>query len=278
MQEIIQPAGLVRLAMSVEYAGSRYKGWQKQNSISAATVQGTVESAISFVANHEVSTVCAGRTDSGVHGSGQVIHFDTHAKRNLRGWLLGVNTHLPDDISIQWVKPVSQEFHARFSAQARRYRYVIYQGPVKPAILSQGLTWTHKTLDVVRMQNAAACLIGTHDFSGFRAQGCQANTPIRTISNLEVSAHGRFIVIDVTANAFLYHMIRNIAGVLMTIGASEADVEWCQKVLDGKNRKEGGITAPPQGLYFVGVQYPEEFGLPLPPAGPEFLSALMDFS
>ena len=278
MVESKQSAGLIRLAMSVEYAGSRYKGWQKQNSISAATVQGTLESAISRVANHDVSTVCAGRTDSGVHGSGQIIHFDTSAKRNLRGWLLGVNTYLPDDICVQWVKPVSQDFHARFSAQARRYRYVIYQGPVRPAILSQGVTWTHKSLSVARMQKSAKCLLGEHDFSGFRAQGCQANTPVRTISKLDVSAHGRFIIIDVMANAFLYHMIRNIAGVLMSIGASEADTGWCQEVLESKDRKKGGITAPPHGLYFVGVQYPDEFNLPMPPAGPEFLNAVMDIN
>lgn len=269
-------ADLVRLAMGIEYVGSSYMGWQKQKHLSAATVQGTLEAAISQVANHSIDTICAGRTDSGVHGSGQVVHFDTHAQRNLRGWLLGVNTYLPDDICVQWVKPVPQDFHARFSAQARRYRYVIYQGPVKPAILSKGLTWTYKPLDVMRMQEAASCLVGTHDFSGFRAQGCQANTPVRTISHLEVTAHGRFIVIDVMANAFLYHMIRNIAGVLMTIGAGEAGVDWCRQVLEGQNRKTGGVTAAPHGLYFVGVQYPDEFDLPEPPAGPEFLSALMD--
>lgn len=258
-----------RLALGVEYDGGYYRGWQRQKS-DVASVQAEVEQAISRVANEPVSVVCAGRTDAGVHATYQVIHIDTRASRVERAWTLGTNTYLPQDICIRWAKPVSHDFHARFSALERRYRYVIYNAPIKPALLSREVTWTHKLLDEFRMQEAANYLIGQHDFTSYRAVGCQANSPIREVRHLIVRRLGRLIVIDVRANAFLHHMIRNIAGVLMKIGAGEADPVWAKEVLDSQDRREGGITAPPFGLYFVDVRYPDRFALPQSELGPAF--------
>lgn len=260
-----------RYALCVEYAGAAYKGWQKQKQSDVDTIQGYVEAAISKIANEPVSVICAGRTDAGVNGTYQIIHFDTHAKRDLRAWTLGCNTHLPSDIAIQWAVEVDDTFHARFSAQERRYRYLIYSHPVMPAILAKGVTWTYKTLDTDLMQEAGNALIGEHDFTSYRAVGCQAKSPVREIKHLKVYRVGALIVIDVCANAFLHHMVRNIAGVLMTIGAKEAEVSWAKQVLEAKDRRAGGITAPPYGLYFVDVKYPEKYSLPKSSLGPYFV-------
>jgi tRNA pseudouridine38-40 synthase len=260
-----------RYAACVEYAGAAYKGWQTQKEGNVPTVQQSVEKALSKIANHPVQVVCAGRTDAGVNGTYQIIHFDTHAQREERSWVLGCNTHLPDDIAIHWVQPVSEEFHARFSAQERRYRYLILSQRVKPAVLSKGITWTYKSLDVDAMHAAGQHLVGEHDFTSYRAVQCQAKSPVRTIKALSVYQKGQVIVLDVTANAFLHHMVRNIAGVLMTIGAGEAPQDWSKTVLDARDRREGGITAPPWGLYFVDVKYPSEFNLPASALGPYFL-------
>lgn len=261
-----------RYALCIEYAGSCYKGWQKQKADEVPTIQGYVEKALSVVANEAVTVVCAGRTDAGVNGTYQIVHFDTYAKREPRAWVMGTNTHLPSDIAVRWAKPVDDTFHARFSALERRYRYLIYSQEVMPAILSKGVTWTYKLLDVERMRTAGAYLIGEHDFTSYRAVGCQAKSPVRTIRALEVYTSGDLIVIDVTANAFLHHMVRNIAGVLMTVGAGEAEPEWAKAVLDAKDRAKGGVTAPPFGLYFVDVKYPEMFELPKSTLGPYFLN------
>ncbi|OMH38702.1 tRNA pseudouridine(38-40) synthase TruA [Motiliproteus sp. MSK22-1] len=268
-EEVAQPP-LCRYAVCVEYDGSKYHGWQSQPG-SVNCVQEAVEAALGRVANHPVSVICAGRTDSGVHASYQIIHFDSAAVRPERGWLLGSNTYLPDDICIKWIKSVSEEFHARFSALERRYRYVIFNGPVKPALLSRQLTWTFRPLDEVRMQEAANYLVGTHDFSSYRAVGCQAHSPVRDIRHLWVRRLGQLIVIDVRANAFLHHMIRNIAGVLMKIGSGDAEPIWAKEVLESRDRREGGVTAPPFGLYFVNAIYPDEFNLPKSELGPVFL-------
>ncbi|CAM3512620.1 tRNA pseudouridine(38-40) synthase TruA [Parendozoicomonas haliclonae] len=264
-----------RFAACIEYDGSSYHGWQSLKS-GLPTVQAAVESAIGRVANHPISVVCAGRTDAGVHGSHQIIHFDTTSVRDLRGWVYGTNTHLPDAIAMRWVKPVSEAFHARFSALARRYRYVIYNNSIRPAHLSKGVTWNYRPLDVERMREAGQYLVGTHDFNSYRAVQCQAKSPVRTIEHLELNRYGDLIVMDVKANAFLHHMIRNIAGVLMAIGTGKREPIWAKEVLDARDRKAGGVTAAPWGLYFVDVLYPDEFELPREPLGPSFVTALMD--
>lgn len=260
-----------RYAAAVEYTGAGYHGWQKQKQ-NVPCVQAKVESALSKIANHAVTVVCAGRTDAGVSACRQIIHFDSEVQRPERAWLMGTNTYLPKDIALLWVRPVSQHFHARFSALSRRYRYLIYTSAIKPAILPQGVTWTWKPLSVERMQQAAKALVGEHDFTSYRAVGCQAKNPVRRVEFLKVQQCGSLIVIDIKANAFLHHMVRNIAGVLMKIGSGEADVNWSKSVLEARDRTQGGVTASPNGLYFVDVDYPHEFHLPDSPIGPFFLS------
>ena len=272
-QEAAGGPPLFRYALCVEYDGSAYHGWQSQPG-DVKSVQGCVEQGLSKVANEPVKVICAGRTDAGVHGCSQIIHIDTHAKRDERAWVLGTNTNMPYDINIRWAKPVSSDFHARFSALERRYRYVIYNAPVMPALLNRQLTWTHKPLDEKRMQQAANYLLGEHDFTSYRAVGCQAHSPVREVRALRVERLGKLVVIDVRANAFLHHMIRNFAGVLMKIGAGEAEPEWAKQVLDARDRRKGGVTAPPFGLYFVDAIYPAEFELPQTELGPEFLPQL----
>ena len=263
-----------RYAASVQYDGSCFHGWQSLKS-GLPTVQAAVEKALSKVANHRVSVVCAGRTDAGVHGCNQIIHFDSDSVRTERGWAYGANANLPDEVSINWVKPVSDDFHARFSARWRRYRYVILNTAVRPAHLHKGITWNYRPLDGQRMRQAAEYLHGEHDFSSYRAVQCQAKNPVRTIRRLEVSRHGPLLVIDIQANAFLHHMVRNIAGVLMAIGCGKHEPEWAKTVLDARDRTQGGVTASPCGLYFVDVGYPAEFELPETPANPFFVSALL---
>ena len=259
-----------KVVLVVEYNGAAYKGWQAQKS-GVPSVQEKLEKALAVITNHPVKVICAGRTDSGVHASAQVVHFETHVVRNERAWTLGVNTYLPADISVVAASDVDDEFHARFSAVSRRYRYVIYSSERRPAILAKGVTWTFKTLNVDAMKEAAKVFLGTHDFTSFRAVGCQANTPIRTVLNFDVQQLGHYIVLDVRANAFLHHMIRNFAGVLMSIGAGEKPVSWSKDVLEAKDRCKGGITAPPDGLYFVDAQYPDAFNVPVCKLGPHFL-------
>ncbi|WP_027859101.1 tRNA pseudouridine(38-40) synthase TruA [Marinobacterium jannaschii] len=274
LEEGAADAALTRWALCVEYVGTHYHGWQVQKNGGVASVQGMVEKALSSIANEPISVVCAGRTDSCVNATYQIIHFDTRAERDERGWIYGTNTRLPDDIAIRWAVPVSADFHARFSARERRYRYLIYSAPVRPALLGKGVTWTHRTLDVGRMNRAAHHLIGEHDFTSYRAVGCQAKSPVREVRRLDVYKSGHLIVIDVTANAFLHHMVRNIAGVLMKVGCGDAGPDWAREVLEARDRRQGGVTAPPFGLYFVDVKYPEEFDLPASEIGPYFLQAL----
>lgn len=270
-QEGATQVALFRYALGIEYAGAKYHGWQSQREEEVATVQETLEQAISKIACHPVSVVCAGRTDTGVNGCYQVVHFDAQVQRPARAWVMGTNTKLPDDIAVLWAKPVSDRFHARFGAMERRYRYIIYSAEVKPAVLSRGVTWTHKRLSVERMQQAAVHLVGEHDFTSYRAVACQAKSPVKTVKSLDVYQKGQLIVIDICANAFLHHMVRNIAGVLMKIGCGEAEVDWSREVLDARDRRMGGVTAPPWGLYFVDVKYPQEFDLPPGNQGPLFL-------
>jgi tRNA pseudouridine38-40 synthase len=263
--------GHTRIALGVEYKGSRYKGWQRQIE-GVRSVQETLERALSKVAACPVAVTCAGRTDAGVHASGQVVHFDTSAVRPERAWVMGTNSELPGDISVTWARVMPADFHARFKAVARRYRYVIYNDLIRPAHLAEEVTWNHRPLDVERMAAAAAPLVGTHDFSAFRASQCQAKSPIKQLHHLRVSRHGQMIVIDVRASAFLHHMVRNLAGVLMAIGTGDKPVEWAGQVLQARERRQGGVTAHPYGLYLVSVEYPEPYTLPSRYIGPHFLT------
>src|SRR5574344_476862 len=269
-------AGVFRIALGVEYNGAAYYGFQVQQN-DRPTVQGALEKALTEVAGGEpVRLVCAGRTDAGVHACEQVLHFETSVFRKPAAWLFGSNRYLPKDISVLWARDVPEAFHARFSARRRRYRSVIYPDPVRPALLSDGITWTHKELDLDAMNRAARYLLGTHDFSSFRAAECQAKSPVKTLDGIRITRHGRFVVLDVRASAFLHHMVRHIAGTLLKIGAGEKPVEWMQEVLQARRREVAGATAPPYGLYLVQVEYPDEFELPQRPVGPLFLSAMPD--
>jgi tRNA pseudouridine38-40 synthase len=221
-----------------------------------------VETALSIVANHPVTVICAGRTDTGVHAFGQVIHADVTATRSMRSWILGTNSHLPQEVSVLWAQPVGDDFHARFSATARHYRYIILNRISRPALLTQRVAWEHRPLDIEKMQMAATYLIGTHDFSSYRAVACQAKNPIRTIFHLTIVRQGEIVIIDISANAFLHHMVRNIAGVLMTIGSNERPPEWAGTVLKTKDRTVASITAPASGLYFWAVDYPLPYLFP----------------
>lgn len=265
-----------RVALGVEYKGARYHGFQRQSS-GVPSVQEALERAISRVAGGaEIALRCAGRTDALVHASGQVVHFDTRVERSMFTWVMGCNANLPPDISVTWAQAMPAHFDARFSAVARRYRYVIYNDLIRPAHMADELTWNHRPLDVDLMRQAASFLVGTHDFSAFRAKQCQAKSPIKTLHHIEVIRHNRFIVIDVRANAFLHHMVRNIAGVLMAIGSGDRPVDWMREVQESRQRKMGGVTAHPYGLYLVRVEYPPEFDLPQRYLGPHFLADLPD--
>ncbi|KAA3624390.1 MAG: tRNA pseudouridine(38-40) synthase TruA [Proteobacteria bacterium] len=257
-----------RFAACVSYDGAFFSGWQRQ--AGTRTVQEAVEQALSFVANHRVGVACAGRTDAGVHATGQIVHFDSAAPRALHGWLRGGNTQLPEGVAIYWVRPVTADFHARFRARRRRYRYIILNQPVRPALFRRQVSWEYRQLDAGRMAEAASCLLGRHDFSAFRAAACQSRNPVKTLYRLEIGALERWIWLDLEADGFLHHMVRNIAGVLIRIGCGERDVGWCETVLDSRDRTRGGVTAPPGGLYLTGVDYDHRYGLPEPPPAPRF--------
>jgi len=250
-----------RIALGVEYDGYGFSGWQAQKD-GVLTVQGAVEAALSTVADEPVRVICAGRTDTGVHAAEQVVHFETEVERTNRSWVYGANANLPDNVCILWAKPVSSEFHARFSARRRRYQYVIFNRHVRPTYLAHRTTWEYRPLNESRMQQAANYLIGKHDFNAYRAVGCQAKSPVREVYSLNVTRKNEFVFIDIEANAFLHHMVRNIAGVLMDVGAGKCDPVWAQEILNTQDRTQGGMTAPSAGLYLTGVSYEDEFDLP----------------
>lgn len=258
-----------RYALGIEYDGAAVYGWQRQNRV--PTVQEYLENALSKVANTTINVQCAGRTDAGVHATGQVVHFDCAEHRPERAWTMGVNTNLPDSIAVTWSKQVDDEFHARFSASHRRYRYIIYNSPLRPAILGKGVTHCYKDLDASLMHEAAQALLGEQDFSAFRAAHCQSKTPFRNVTDVKVTRQGRYVILEIQANAFLHHMVRNIAGSLIEIGAQEQPVDWIGYLLQSKDRTMAAATAKPHGLYLVDVTYPAQFGLPERPLGPLFL-------
>lgn len=259
----------MRIALMVEYDGSEYHGWQAQTGLH--TVQQMLEQALSQVADHEISVVCAGRTDTGVHATNQIIHFDCESERTIRAWIYGTNSFLPKDICVKWGKEMTDDFHARYSALSRRYRYIIYNSPIRPALLRSNVTWQYRPLDHRLMHEASQNLLGEQDFTSFRSVECQSKTPMRNVHSLQVSRHDDCIIIEISANAFLHHMVRNIAGVLIAVGSGRRAVDWVSEVLAAKDRKLGAETAPPYGLYLVGVVYPEKFGVSQTITGPTLL-------
>lgn len=263
--------GAHRIALGIEYDGSGFAGWQRQSSPALATVQGAVESALSYVADKPITVFCAGRTDRGVHATRQVIHFDTPVDRGEKAWIAGTNGQLPSIVRVLWAKPVVDDFHARFSATARRYNYVILDRQVAPALLHSQVTHCRHELDIEAMHEAAQSLRGEHDFSAFRAAGCQSKTPFRFVHEASVSRHNRFIVLDIRANAFLQHMVRNIAGMLLAIGRGKLPPSSAAEILSSRDRAVAPEAAPASGLYLVDVTYPEVFRLPPGPAPPLFL-------
>ncbi len=269
------PPGVERRAAIVEYHGGRFQGFQKQAS-TANTIQTCLEAALSKVANTEVTLVCAGRTDAGVHAGHQVIHFDTAAVRPDKAWVQGVNLYLPRSIRILWSQSVSGDFHARFCAVNRSYRYVTLTSKVPSALLDGLVTWRRDDLDVEQMSVAAASLLGEHDFSAFRASQCQAKNPVRRLEQLRIERRGGFLVTEVRANAFLHHMVRNIMGVLFEVGRGARPAQWAAEVLAGRDRTQAAATAPAAGLYLAGVGYPPEFELPGVAACPAFLAGCLD--
>jgi tRNA pseudouridine38-40 synthase len=253
----------------LSYDGSQYHGWQQQaNNVS---IQACIERAISSVAGHAVLVDCAGRTDAGVHATAQIIRFQTSSVRRLDQWLMGVNAALPPVIKLQWVKPISADFHPRFQATERSYRYIIYNSSISPCFARHLLSWYFLPLNAEAMHRAAQYLIGEHDFSAFRGSDCQSKTPFREVKAISVKRHGSYILIDICANAFLHHMVRNIVGTLLQVGEGKRAEEWVKMVLESKNRREAGITALPNGLYLVGVRYPQEFDLPTQLVLPEVI-------
>jgi tRNA pseudouridine38-40 synthase len=253
-------AAMTRIAIGIEYDGTEFLGWQRLSH--GPTVQAAVEQALSFVADSPIEITCAGRTDAGVHAECQVAHFDTERERTPRAWALGATTRLPPGVCVRWACPVEADFHARYSAHARRYRYRIQNRHVRPALHARFVAWERATLDTDRMHAAAQCLIGEHDFSAFRTLACQARSPRRNVEQLMVSREGDIVQVDIRANAFLHHMVRNIVGSLLPIGRGERDGAWLARVLAARDRAQAGPTAAAEGLTFVGPVYAAEFGLP----------------
>lgn len=269
------PEGMQRVALIVEYQGAAFQGFQKQAS-AKRTVQGYLESALSNIADEPITLACAGRTDAGVHATQQVIHFDTLAMRPIKAWREGVNTKLPDAIRVTHAQEISPSFHARFSARARTYRYILHSSSIRSAHLWEQVSWTKYHLDIDAMQTGADYLVGEHDFSSFRARLCQAASPVREIKHIRFVRCGEFIVMEIKATAFLYNMVRNIVGVLIEVGRGAQSHEWVKEVIAAKARGSAASTAPAQGLYFVGVDYPDCPNLPCAPKGPNFISPWFD--
>ncbi len=261
MRLLLLQREIMHIALGIEYDGAGFHGWQIQASV--RTAQETLEQALSVVANHPVRVYCAGRTDTGVHATGQVVHFETDAVRSMRSWVFGTNVNMPHDLNVLWAKEMPDAFHARFSATGRHYRYVILNRMSRSALQRDRMVWCHYPLNEALMHQAGQYLVGTHDFSSYRALGCQAKSPVKTVHALQVTRQDEFVTITIHADAFLHHMVRNIAGVLMAVGREEHPPIWAQQILAYKDRARGGVTARPQGLYLTKVDYPDEFAIPL---------------
>ena len=253
------------IALGIQYFGPDFSGWQLQARPPRPTVQDVLQQALSFVADHAVTVVCAGRTDAGVHCAGQVVSFQTQARRPLTAWVQGVNSRLPDTVSVAWAKVMPADFHARFSATARRYQYFILNSPVRKALAAGRFSWYSRKLDAELMQQAGQVLLGEQDFSSFRGAGCQSRSPNRHVFHLKVYRHSDVVVIDIKANAFVLHMVRNIVGSLLEVGSGQQPPQWLQQVLLAKDRTMAGATAAADGLYLVEVDYPEKYHLPAAP-------------
>jgi tRNA pseudouridine38-40 synthase len=253
------------MALGIEYDGSGFCGWQTQPG--GCAVQDRLEQACAGIAGLPVKTVCAGRTDAGVHALGQVVHFDCTVDRPLTAWVRGVNALLPSSMAVTWAHPVSDDFHARFSAQARCYRYVLLNGPVRPAADHGRVGWFHLPLDVARMRAAAACLVGEHDFSAFRAAECQARSPVKMLHEVSIESSGPYVIFGFRANAFLHHMVRNIVGCLVCVGKGRQTGQWLAQVLESRDRAQAAPTFEASGLYLARVDYEGRWGLPAPRLG-----------
>lgn len=263
----------MRLALGIEYNGSNYCGWQVQPS--SSTVQAEIERGLSEIASAPIRVFCAGRTDTGVHAECQVVHFDTEVRRPAEAWVRGVNAIIPDDISVLWVKEVESSFHARYAAISRTYKYYLLNRPQRPGLLSKRVGWYFKELDINNMRIAASVLIGEHDFSSFRSSDCQAKTPIRTISRLSIKVENQLVTFEITANAFLHHMVRNIVGSLVYVGAGKQSPDWVEIVLDKKNRNVAAPTFSPDGLYLSRIEYLSTWDLQVPERTPSIASMLV---
>jgi tRNA pseudouridine38-40 synthase len=250
-----------RIALGLEYDGSRFLGWQTQPG--GGTVQDALEHALAAVSQESIRTIAAGRTDTGVHARLQVVHFDTEAKRPQSAWVRGVNAHLPDAVAVLWSHEVPDEFHARFSARSRTYRYELLNRPVRAGLAAGRAGWFHLPLDVERMRAAAALLVGEHDFSAFRSSECQAKTPVRTIHALDIHQQSEVVHFVIRANAFLHHMVRNLVGTLVYVGKGKHPPEWVRQVLQSKDRSKAAPTFGPEGLYLETIEYEARWGLPL---------------
>jgi tRNA pseudouridine38-40 synthase len=260
MADLGRRGGARRIAAIVEYDGSEYAGWQSQ--AHAASVQDAVQDAIAFVAGHPIVAICAGRTDAGVHATGQVVHFDTAAERTPRAWVLGANTKLPPAIALQWAGEVAPRFHARHSALRRIYRYYILNCSARPALHRARTAWIHRALDAEAMNSAAQALLGEHDFSAFRSVECQSNTSKRRVDSVLVQRAGDSVWLEIVANAYLHHMVRNIVGTLLDVQREADPYAAMGRILSGGERRLAGVTAPAAGLYLWRVEYPAEYGIP----------------
>ena len=243
----------MRIALGLEYDGSGFCGWQSQ--AGGGTVQDAVESALSRIADAPIRVVCAGRTDAGVHALGQVVHFDSAAVRPDTAWVRGVNSHLPGSIAVRWAQPVPDDFHARFSARGRRYRYLLLNRGERPGLMARRVGWFHRPLDAEAMSGAARLVLGEHDFSAFRAIECQAKSPVKTLRRADVARYGDMLVFDFEASAFLHHMVRNLVGALVYVGKGAHPPEWVGELLAGRDRARAAPTFEACGLYFAGVDY-----------------------